>query len=62
MIEKACRSCHMIVAKGSVCPACKTSSLSGDWAGYVVILDPENSTIAKKLNVSVPGRYALRVR
>ena len=52
----------MIVAKGSVCPACKASSLSGDWAGYVVILDPENSTIAKKLNISVPGRYALRVR
>jgi DNA-directed RNA polymerase subunit E" len=59
--EKACRSCNMIVS-GSVCPVCKTSSLSSDWSGYVIILDPPNSTIAKKLNVSVPGKYALRVR
>lgn len=61
MTEKACRNCHMITP-GSVCPVCKTSSLSSDWAGYVIILDPANSAIAQKLNISAPGKYALRVR
>jgi DNA-directed RNA polymerase subunit E" len=61
LTEKACRNCHMIV-KGDSCPVCKTSALSEDWSGYVIILDPENSTIAKRLKINVPGRYALRVR
>jgi len=51
-----------MIVSGNVCPVCKTSALSTDWAGYVIILDPTNSTIAQKLNVSVPGKYALRVR
>ncbi len=51
-----------MITPGSVCPVCKTSSLSSDWAGYVIILDPANSAIAQKLNISAPGKYALRVR
>jgi len=51
-----------MIVSGKVCPVCKTSSLSSDWSGYVIILDPPNSTIAKKLNINVPGKYALRVR
>ncbi|MFP3278657.1 MAG: transcription elongation factor subunit Spt4, partial [Candidatus Micrarchaeota archaeon] len=31
------------------------------WSGYVVILDVENSEIAKKLNIKVNGRYALNI-
>ncbi len=60
--EKACRNCHMIVEKGQICPNCKSKDLSDDFSGLVIILDPENSEIAKRLNVSKPGRYALRVR
>jgi len=41
---------------------CGTSNLSEDWAGYVVIIDPEHSDIAKKMNITLPGRYALKVR
>ncbi|RLG72751.1 MAG: DNA-directed RNA polymerase subunit E'' [Methanobacteriota archaeon] len=59
---QACRNCHMVVSKG-VCPLCKsTSSLSDEWSGLVVIIDPKTSLIAKKLNINVPGTYALRVR
>lgn len=61
MKKKVCRNCHRIVEK-DVCPTCKTSSFSEDWSGYVIIIDPSNSEIAKKLNITEPGRYALRVR
>jgi DNA-directed RNA polymerase subunit E" len=47
---------------GNVCPICKSSSLSDDWSGYVIVIDPKNSAIAKRLNIDQPGRYALKVR
>lgn len=61
MSEKACRNCHAIV-EGDVCPICKGSSLSDDWSGYVIVLDPPNSAIAKRLNIDQHGKYALKVR
>ncbi len=36
--------------------------LSDDWTGYVIVLDPNDSEIAKRLNINKPGKYALRVR
>lgn len=64
MAELACKYCHLITeAKDkSVCPICKRPSLSNDWAGYVIVLDPANSTIARKLGIEHPGKYALKVR
>ena len=61
LIERACRNCRMIVEE-DVCPKCKSSSLSNDWVGYVVIVNPENSMIAKRLNITSAGKYALKVR
>jgi len=61
MTEKACRECHRI-ATGAICPRCKTASLSDDFSGLVVILDPEESEMAKVMNINEKGRYALRVR
>jgi DNA-directed RNA polymerase subunit E" len=47
---------------GDVCPVCKSTSLSDDWSGYVIVLDPKDSKIAKRLNINQPGKYALKVR
>lgn len=60
-VLKVCRECHKVV-EGESCVVCGTSNLSEDWAGYVVIIDPERSEIAKKMNITMPGRYALKVR
>jgi len=60
MVEKACKKCRMIV-EGDVCPICKGSDLTSSWKGMTIIFDPEESEIAKKLNITVPGRYALRL-
>lgn len=61
MSEKACRECHFIF-HGSVCPRCKTSTLSDDFSGLVIILDPKDSAVAKVMEIEDKGRYALRVR
>lgn len=61
MAENVCKECHRIVG-GQVCAACNSTALASDWSGYVVILDIQKSKIAKKLGVSLPGKYALKVR
>ncbi|KUK61335.1 MAG: DNA-directed RNA polymerase, subunit E'' [Methanoculleus marisnigri] len=60
-VVKVCRECHRVV-EGENCVICGTANLSEDWAGYVVIIDPEHSEIAKKMNITMAGRYALKVR
>jgi len=61
MAEKVCKECHRLVS-GNVCQVCNSTSLTSDWSGYVVIINPERSQIAKKLGIKIPGRYALKVR
>ena len=61
MSEKACANCHFLT-KGNVCPKCRETSLSDDFSGLVIIFYPENSEIAKVMNIKEKGRYALRVR
>ncbi|UCE95357.1 MAG: DNA-directed RNA polymerase subunit E'' [Candidatus Bathyarchaeota archaeon] len=61
MTEKACRECHMITT-GVLCPKCKTTTLSDDFSGLVIVIDPAASEIAKVMGIKEKGRYALRVR
>lgn len=66
---KACRKCRRILKDDEIqkdvsirCPVCNSTDLSEDFSGMVIILNPEESEIAKQLGVSQPGSYALRVR
>jgi DNA-directed RNA polymerase subunit E" len=61
MSEKACPTCRFITRE-NMCPKCKSSSLSDDFSGLVMIFDPEGSAIAKVMNIKEKGRYALKVR
>lgn len=61
MREKACTNCHFIT-KENVCTKCKSTNLSEDFSGIVVMFDPENSFIAKAMKLKEKGRYALKVR
>jgi DNA-directed RNA polymerase subunit E" len=58
MPKKACRQCKRIV-RGNLCPVCKVETTT-NFQGTVVILDTE-SEIAKKLGITAPGTYAIRV-
>lgn len=58
-----CRECHRVADhEVDACPACGSTSLTEDWAGYVIILHPADSEIAERMEVTEPGTYALKVR
>ncbi len=59
MRELACRRCKAITT-GKVCPICKSTDLSADWYGMVMVFNTE-SQIARLLNITQKGKYALRV-
>jgi len=61
MVDRACRNCRLI-SERSVCPNCKSSDLSEDFSGLVIILNPADSAIAKIMNIETKGRYAVRIR
>jgi len=58
--EMACRKCKFVTT-GKVCPVCKSSDLTPDWNGVVLVVKPETSQIAKTLGISAKGKYALKV-
>lgn len=58
--EMACRKCKFVTT-GKVCPVCKSSDLTPDWNGIVLVVDPTNSEISKTLGITQKGKYAIKV-
>ncbi|MDI9646390.1 MAG: transcription elongation factor subunit Spt4 [Archaeoglobales archaeon] len=61
MTELACKKCKFINSDVSICKNCGSTELTKEWYGYLIILDPERSEIAKRVDIRIPGKYALRV-
>ena len=61
MAELACKNCRFINVDTNICRNCGSTDLTKEWYGYVVIVDPEKREIAKRLEIKIPGKYALRV-
>lgn len=61
MKERACRNCRLLIY-GNVCPNCKSTSLTDDYSGLLIVIDPEKSEVAKRAGITKAGRYALKVR
>jgi DNA-directed RNA polymerase subunit E" len=51
-----------MISAGPVCPNCKSTNLSDDWTGFVVVLDPDTSEVAHLMGIKVQGKFAIRVR
>ncbi|MCI4432421.1 MAG: transcription elongation factor Spt4 [Nitrosopumilus sp.] len=58
--EMACRKCKHVTI-GKVCPICKSSDLTPDWSGVVLVVDPTNSQVSKTLGIKQKGKYAIKV-
>ena len=58
--ELACRNCRC-VTMAKVCPSCKSTDLSPDWSGIVLVVKPTASKIAQTLGITKEGKYALKV-
>ena len=59
---KACTQCRLIVNEASECPNCHSQTLTEKFMGTLVVVDPEKSEIGKKLEIKVPGRYAIKLQ
>lgn len=57
---KACRQCKTIF-EGSKCPACGSVEYSDSPKGRVVILNPEESEIAKSIKLKKKGTFAIKL-
>jgi DNA-directed RNA polymerase subunit E" len=60
-MSRACRACK-IITEEHACPICRSTDLSDDYSGLLIILDPEGSQLAQKMEITREGRYALRIR
>jgi len=59
--ERACKVCNVIF-EGEKCPNCDSKEYTEGFKGRTVILDPEKSEIAKKLNITTKGNFAIKTR
>ncbi len=60
---KACLKCkYLVELRAEICPNCGSKDFSEEWEGLVIIIDVDKSEIADVLNITKPGRYALKVR
>lgn len=58
----ACGECHLVLEDGvEICSRCPTARVSMEHQGYVIIMNPNRSEIAKRLKIDRPGKYALKV-
>jgi RNA polymerase subunit RPABC4/transcription elongation factor Spt4 len=59
-MDLACPKCGRIYQDIQKCPSCG-ANLTRDWSGKAAIIKPENSRIAKQMDVNNKGVYALKL-
>ena len=59
--QKACKICNTIY-EGDKCPKCESKESSENFKGRIVILNPEKSEIAKKMDRKDKGNFAIKTR
>ena len=59
---KACKICNKIFETGEKCPKCDSKESTESFKGRIVILDPEKSEIAQKINLKDKGNFAIKTR
>lgn len=60
--QKACKICNAIYETGDKCPKCGAKESTESFKGRAIILNPEKSEIAKKLNIKEKGNFAIKTR
>lgn len=59
--ERACKVCNTIF-DGEKCPACDSKEFNENFKGRIIVLNPEKSEIAQKLNLKNKGNFAIKTR
>ncbi len=59
--QKACKICNRIY-EGDKCPNCESRESTESFHGRIIVLNPEKSEIANKLNIKEKGNFAIKTR
>lgn len=59
---KACKICNTIYETGDKCPKCGSKESTETIKGRIVLLNPEKSELAGKLNLKDKGNFAIKTR
>ena len=59
--QRACKICKTIHDKEK-CPNCDSREFVEGFKGRIIILNPEESEIAKKLDIKRKGEFAIKTR
>ena len=51
-----------MIFSGERCPICNNVDFTETWKGRVIIVKPEESEIAKNLNLGKEGIYAIKIK
>jgi len=62
MKQKACKICNTIFESGEKCPKCNSKEFTDGFKGRIVVINPEKSEIANKLNLKEKGNFAIKTR
>ena len=59
--QRACKICKTIHER-ETCPSCGSKEYSENFKGKIIVLNPEKSEIAQKLNIKGKGNFAIKNR
>ena len=60
--QRACKICKTIFERTEKCPNCGSKDFTDSFKGRIVIVNPEKSEIAQKLNFKQRGDFAIKTR
>ena len=60
--QKACKVCNQIYDSEEKCPRCESKESTESFKGRMVLINPEKSEIALKLNLKNKGNFAIKTR
>jgi transcription elongation factor SPT4 len=59
--QRACKLCKTI-HDTERCPSCEGKEHTESFKGRIVVLNPEKSEIAQKINITEEGNFAIKTR
>jgi len=59
--KKKSKICKRIYV-GEKCPNCESKESTEGFKGRIIVINPEKSEIAKKLNIKEKGNFAIKVK
>lgn len=60
-MARACKACKALIESGSKCLQCGSEEVTENFKGKVIVLNEEQSEIAKNLKVKKKGTYAVKL-